>query len=135
MLRIAAISAFVGLISYYIDVKKKEKGKTVSGARAMRNAFITLVVLTALYYLKVYMSGEIPHAQALEKVVPEVMIPEVVIPEVVIPETPVPVQPISVPDLPVIKSDVSPALADDAGMLQLMKSALNMARKPKTFKN
>jgi hypothetical protein len=55
MFRIAAISVCVGLVSYYIDVKTRMLQK-VSSVRAMRNAFITMIVLGTLYYLKIYMS-------------------------------------------------------------------------------
>jgi hypothetical protein len=58
MFRIAAISVCVGLVSYYIDVKNRIKVKKVSSVRAMRNAFITMIVLGTLYYLKIYMSTD-----------------------------------------------------------------------------
>jgi hypothetical protein len=146
MFRIAAISVCVGLVSYYIDVKNKDKGKKVSSVRAMRNAFITMIVLGTLYYLKIYMSTDANHINAaavetttivessltpiVNGIVP--VVEQTVASAITDVSTAVPIVPVTAPEVVLPNTTpVLPSVDDDMSMLQMMKSALNMSRKPK----
>lgn len=120
MLRIVAISVCVGLVSYYIDVKRRDKGKKTSSTHALRNGFMTMIVLTLLYFLNVYMSTP-PIDNAMENIN---MLAQEIAPVTGSAYVPVATQ---VP----VKVDAS--VEADSDMLQSMKAALNMSRKPKSF--